>query len=153
MSKMITWFILSLCLATVSGLAQERRLGIGLILGTPTGLSVTYATTSREAIHGYVGGGFGDVSIGADYAMHSAQFRDPNVLFYYAPGAFLGSASFGGPRSKTSSTGIGVRLMFGVEYLIPQSRFDLGFEIGPALLLAPSGGLGLEAAFVARFFP
>lgn len=144
-----------LCLAAVQSLgAQVKQFGIGVIIGAPTGLSGKYWTTPRtEAIQGYVGGGFGGVTIGVDYLFHSNAFNNSNLPFYYGPGAFIGSAGLGGPRYDKNSLGLGLRFMFGADYLFPNNPFDIAFEVGPALILSPLVGLGLEGGLAFRFYP
>jgi len=133
--------------------AQPGKFGIGVVVGAPTGLSVKYWSTSREALQGYAGGGFGGVALGVDYLFHSNAFDNANMPFYYGPGAFIGSASIGGPRYDRNSLGLGFRFMFGADYLFPRDPFDIAFEVGPALVLSPVVGLGLEAGLAFRFYP
>jgi len=151
--------VLSILLLTIAaswqGIAQpqSKKFGIGLIIGAPTGLSIKYWSTHREAIQAYVGGGFGGIAIGADYVFHSNEFDNPSFPFYYGPGAFVGPATYGGPRYPSGTLGFGVRFMFGVDYLFPNNPFDIAFEIGPALVVSPNVGLGLEGGLAFRFYP
>ncbi|MBI2620082.1 MAG: hypothetical protein HYW57_08385 [Ignavibacteriales bacterium] len=133
--------------------AQPKKLGVGVIIGAPTGLTIKYWNSSREAIHGYVGGGFGGLTVGADYSFHSNAFNRHEVPFYYGPGVFIGSSNVGGPRFESNQLGLGLRMMFGVDYLFPSHPFDLAFELGPALVLSPVVGVGLEGGLAFRFYP
>ena len=133
--------------------AQPKKFGIGVVVGAPTGLSAKYWRSSSEALQGYVGGGFGGVTLGVDYLFHSNAFNNANIPFYYGPGAFIGSASIGGPRYDKNSLGLGLRFMFGADYLFPNNPFDIAFEVGPALIFSPVVGLGLEAGLSFRFYP
>ncbi len=134
-------------------LGQHKKLGVGVVIGAPTGLTVKYWYSSEEALQGYVGGGFGGVTLGADYLFHSNAFKNPDVPFYYGPGAFIGSSNVGGPKFGSNQMGLGIRVMFGADYLFPKHPFDIAFEIGPALLLSPVVGVGLEAGLAFRFYP
>jgi len=131
----------------------NRNLGIGLVLGAPTGLSVKYWESSKFAYQGSLGGWAGGITIGADYLIHSNAFNKTNVPFYYGPGVFFGSAGFGGPRFNSGDVALGARLMFGVDYLAPDHPFDIAFEIGPALLLTPTVGMGIEVGVAFRYYP
>jgi hypothetical protein len=144
-----------LLLAGVSGLeAQSKKLGLGIIVGAPTGFSLKYWTGSGDALQGYVGGGFGGIAIGADYVFHSNAFNDQRIPFYYGPGAFVGPASYGGPRyDKNAGLGLGFRFVFGADYVFPDHPFDIAFEMGPALVLSPVVGVGLEGGIAFRFYP
>lgn len=144
--------VLSLMIAGGS-MAQTKKVGIGLVVGAPTGFSVKYWSKPTETLQGFVGGGFGGIAFGADYLLHSNAFRNPDIPFYYGPGVFLGAASFGGPRYDKSTLAVGARFMFGADYIFPRDPFDIAFEIGPALILAPVVGLGLEGGIAFRFYP
>ncbi|MEX0601912.1 MAG: hypothetical protein WD295_01140, partial [Bacteroidota bacterium] len=73
--------------------------------------------------------------------------------FYYGPGAFLGSAAvYRGARTR-EGMGLGVRFMFGVDYVFRRHPFDISFDVGPALFVAPVVAMGLEASLAFRFYP
>ena len=59
---------LATLLFCVAGNAQSKKLGLGLTIGAPTGFSLKYWGSSRAAIQGYIGGGFGGIAFGADYS-------------------------------------------------------------------------------------
>lgn len=151
--RTIVTAVVVLLLGPDSAEAQSRKLGIGIIVGAPTGFSVKYWSTSREALQGFVGGGFGGIAFGTDYVFHSNAFEDPNLPFYYGPGAFIGPAGVGGPRYSGNDLGLGVRFMFGVDYIFPRNPFDIAFELGPALILSPIVGIGLQGGIAFRFYP
>ncbi|GJQ20693.1 MAG: hypothetical protein HBSIN02_10480 [Bacteroidia bacterium] len=140
-------------MVVAGGMAQTKKVGIGLVVGAPTGFSVKYWSRPAEALQGFVGGGFGGVAFGADYLFHSNAFRNSDIPFYYGPGVFLGAASLGGPRYDKSTLAVGARFMFGADYIFPRDPFDIAFEIGPALILTPVVGLGLEGGIAFRFYP
>lgn len=152
MKRILVMLILGFALTAIAE-AQSRKLGIGVIVGAPTGFSAKYWSAPSEAIQGFVGGGFGGIAFGADYLFHSNAFRNPNIPFYYGPGIFVGAASFGGPRYDKSSLAVGARFMFGADYVFSRDPFDIAFEVGPALMLTPVVGLGLEGGIAFRFYP
>ena len=148
-------FLAALFLTGVSGLdAQSKKLGLGIIVGAPTGFSIKYWNSSGDALQGYVGGGFGGIAFGADYVFNTNAFNDRNIPFYYGPGAFIGPAIYGGPRyDRNRGLGLGFRFIFGADYVFPDHPFDIAFEIGPALVLSPVVGVGLEGGIAFRFYP
>ena len=147
-------FILTLAVAaSMTATGQTKQIGVGLIVGAPTGLSVKYWSTRHEAIQAFAGGGFGGIAFGADYVFHSNQFENRRFRFYYGPGVFVGPASYGGPHFPAGTFGLGARFIFGVDYTFPDRPFDLAFELGPAILLSPSAGIGLEGGLAFRFYP
>jgi hypothetical protein len=133
--------------------AQPKKLGIGVVLGAPTGFSVKYWNDNQSAWQGAFGTGFDGITIGVDYLIHSNAFNNAQLPFYYGPGAFFGSAGFGGPKYVRGDLALGGRFIFGVDYLTEDKKFDIAFELGPALLLSPSVGMGIEAGIAFRFYP
>lgn len=147
------WLLLIAAVLPFRGESQTHRFGIGLTFGTPTGISMKYLNSSQDAIHGYVGGGFGGVALGADYMFYSKAFRDPNFALYYGPGAFVGPTMFGPIHPVNEPLGVGVRFVMGVDYVLPHDPFDLSFELGPALAFSPDVGFGLMGGLAIRFYP
>lgn len=91
--------------------------------------------------------------IGADYLVHENALRNPSVPFYYGPGIFIGDAGLGGPTYSRGKLALGIRGAFGVDYLVRDHPFDVSFELGPALLLTPVVGMGIEVSIAIRFYP
>lgn len=136
------------------GSSERGKLGIGVVLGAPTGFSVKYWQSQRVAYQGSIGGVYkGGLMIGADYLVHENALRNRDLPFYYGGGIFVGNAGFGGPEYTHGSFALGVRAAFGVDYLFPGHPFDFSVELGPALLLTPVVGMGLELSIALRFYP
>lgn len=133
--------------------AQPKKLGIGIVLGAPTGFSVKHWNTPTYAIQGAIGGGFNGITIGADFTFHTNAFNNARLPFYYGPGVFFGSAGFGGPRYSRGDLALGGRFIFGIDYLFHDHPFDIAFELGPALLVTPVVGMGIEVGLAFRFYP
>ncbi len=146
MGKMI--FVLAVLVGALSSNSmayqQPKRLGIGVIIGAPTGFSMKYWSSRSTAVQGFIGGGFGGISIGADYTIHTNALRNPNAPFYYGPGVFFGQAGLGAPQYVRNTVALGVRGVFGIDYVFPNHPFDIAVELGPALLLTPSLNMGIE---------
>jgi hypothetical protein len=153
MSKFVAVSSIMLVMMTTQSIAQPGTLGIGVVVGAPTGLSVKHWSSPQYAIQGALGGGFGGITVGADFIFHTNALNKPNVPFYYGPGVFFGSAGFGGPKYSRGDLAFGGRFIVGVDYLFPEQPFDLALELGPALLLTPVVGLGFELGVAFRFYP
>lgn len=144
----------SLWSSSYSSSDERGKLGIGVVLGAPTGFSVKYWQSQRVAYQGSIGGAYkGGLMIGADYLVHEKALRNPNLPFYYGGGVFIGDAGFGGPDYSRGSFAFGVRGAFGLDYLVPGHPFDISIELGPALLLTPMVGMGVELSIAFRFYP
>lgn len=155
MKNKIAVILLLLLGCSITQASDEKgRLGVGMVLGAPTGLSLKYWQSQRIAYQGSLGAMVkGGLMIGVDYLIHEKALRNPLMPFYYGGGVFLGDAGFGGPDYSRGSFALGVRGAFGVDYLVPASPFDIAVEIGPALLLTPVVGMGFELSVAFRFYP
>jgi hypothetical protein len=132
---------------------ESKKLGLGIIIGAPTGFSMKYWNTGSTAIQGFLGGGYRGVAIGADYVYHTDAFQNRNAPFYYGPGLFFGQAGIGAPRYERNTLALGVRGVFGVDYIFPDHPFSIALELGPAMLLTPSINMGIELGVAFRFYP
>lgn len=148
--------VIAIAMASSQSVASSDRgrVGIGVVLGAPTGFSVKYWENQRIAYQGSIGGMFnGGVMIGADYLIHENALRNPQVPFYYGPGLFLGSAGFGGPEYAHDRVALGIRGAFGVNFISRDYPFDVAVELGPSLLLTPTVGMVLQLSVALRFYP
>ncbi len=135
-------------------LHPPRRLGLGLTIGQPSGLSgkiwldATHAVDFAAGSFGYyTGSSYNGVNIHVDYLWHryglfgrlgsDARTRMP---LYVGVGALF-----------TAPNVAGVRVPFGITYLFRQP-FDMFFELAPTLILAPAAGSGVDAGLGGRFY-
>jgi hypothetical protein len=148
--------IVSLVVAVFAagGSAAAGPLGIGVMVGEPTGLSAKMWGTRSTAMDLGVAWSFADevaLHVHGDYLVHKPGPPDINV------GGLLFYAGVGG-RMKLEEDGnrVGVRFPLGVTYLFTQSHLDFFLEIAPILDLAPetklmgNGGLGIRYYFGGR---
>ena len=156
--------------AVATEVGYGRKLGIGFILGDPTGVSAKYWIAPTNALDfalgfGNYGAGFGpncfndntgrhcygyfDTSINADYLWQSNIVRGSAQLDWYI-GAGGRLILFGGRGFNAAARApIGLALMFNNP-----SFLEVFFELVPAFYLVPpnwglniEGGLGVRAYF------
>lgn len=125
------------------------NVGIGVMFGEPTGLSVKMWTGSRSALN--IGAAWSlagrneAIHLHADYLFHN-WFGDVNrgqLGFYYGIGAraiFAGDPTFG------------VRIPLGLNYVFENIPFDLFVEAVPILDLSPETKLAGNGAFGIRYY-
>jgi hypothetical protein len=136
------------------GSSDRGKFGLGVVLGSPTGLSMKYWKNQRVAYQGSIGGAYkGGLLIGADYLVHEKALKNPDLPFYYGAGMFVGDPGFGGPEYSQGRFALGVRGVFGLDYLPPGHPFDVSIELGPALLLTPVIGIGVDLSIAFRYYP
>ena len=129
--------------------AQSSGVGLGLIVGEPTGISFKYWTGSTTAIDAALAWSFidgGAFHIHGDYLFHNMRLISvPEGLlpFYYGIGA----------RIKTANdTKLGVRVPLGLAYLFQSAPVDIFLEIVPILDLTPKTDFAINAALGARYY-
>ncbi|MCU0915647.1 MAG: DUF3996 domain-containing protein [Planctomycetes bacterium] len=143
-----------------SAFAQDQ-LGLGLILGEPTGLSVKYWLDDEHAIDGAAGWSFWDddgFQLHADYLWHNYELLDlgeteGRVPVYYGLGArlkFENDDNRG--RGDDDDTVFGIRAPLGITYRFANEPLDLFAEIVPVLDLTPDVELNLNLAVGIRIY-
>ena len=142
--------------------AQDRRFGLGIIIGEPTGLSAKLWVTPVNAfdfglgwsvggdrLYKYDGGYNGDsrVHFHMDYLWHwfSAIQSSNRFPLYTGLG---GRVNSGGGYS----TSVAARGVLGIAWIPDQAPIDIFVEIVPSLQLVPGTGFGMDAGFGGRFY-
>ena len=143
-------FILLLCIffLSLTVFSQGSGIGLGVIIGEPTGLSAKIWTRDNTAVDGalawsFVGNGY--VHLHADMLMHSFAIDvDQGQLPLY-----LG---IGAKLEVGSNLGLGVRVPFGIAYLFDSAPIDVFLELVPVLNLIPSTTFSFEGGIGIRYF-
>ena len=142
----------SLCIAftihdTAEAQSRPGNTELGIILGEPTGISAKFWNSNRSAFDAGVAwtlSGDGALHLHADYLLHNwLSVESGSLAFYYGIGGRLLLAN--DPR-------VGVRVPVGLQYIIPDSRLGLFFEVVPTLNLIPSTSFGVNGGIGVRFF-
>ncbi|MBI5472797.1 MAG: hypothetical protein HY961_10680 [Ignavibacteriae bacterium] len=163
MKKVCVLFVLcSLVFVSTTSTAQERRFGLGFIVGEPTGLSAKYWTSSRNALAFGLGWSVGGDRIGkyrgfydggsrvhfhVDYLWHSFDAIESSErfsLFYGIGGRINSGAGYDGS--------LAVRGVLGIAWLPRSTPLDIFIEVVPSLQLTSSTGFGIDAGIGARYF-
>jgi len=129
--------------------AQSKGIGLGMIVGEPTGISFKYWTGSTTAFDAALAWSFideGAFHIHGDYIFHNftlITIPEGKLPFYYGIGA----------RLKTShDSRLGVRVPLGLAYLFQTVPVDIFLEIVPILDFTPKTDFSINAAIGARYF-
>jgi hypothetical protein len=129
--------------------AQSNGIGVGLIVGEPTGISGKYWTGSTTAFDAGLAWSFIDENafqIHADYIFHNMRLitiSDGKLPFYYGIGARLKTAT---------DIQLGVRVPLGLAYLFRNAPIDIFIEVVPILDLIPKTDFQISIALGARYF-
>jgi hypothetical protein len=142
--------------------AQERRFGLGVILGEPTGISAKLWTSSDNALDFGLGWSIGGDRIGnykgnydggsrvhfhMDYLWHSfdAIHSSDRFPLYYG---------FGG-RVNTGAgydASLAIRGVFGIAWMPRKTPIDVFVELVPSMQLTSSTGFAIDAGLGARYY-
>jgi hypothetical protein len=156
--------VIALCLflAVQGSVAQERRFGLGVIIGEPTGISAKLWTSPVNAFDFGLGWSMGGDRIGKydgyynggsrvhfhmDYLWHSFEAIHSTERFplYYGIGGRINTGA--GYNSS-----LAVRGVLGIAWLPRGTPIDVFLELAPSLQLTSSTGFGIDAGFGARYF-
>jgi hypothetical protein len=141
---------LALLFGAISTLDAQSRYSnteLGVILGEPTGISFKTWQSDRTAIDAAVAWSFGDngsVHLHADYLRHNWLDVDRGSLaFYYG---------LGGRVKFADDSRFGARIPVGLQYLFPDTRLSMFFEVAPTLDLIPETSFGVNGGIGVRIF-
>jgi hypothetical protein len=148
--RTIKFFIIIITLFFAMNIsAQSKGIGLGLIVGEPTGISFKYWTGSTTAFDAALAWSFideGAFHIHGDYIFHNMRLisvPEGTLPFYYGIGV----------RIKTSNdTRLGVRVPLGLAYLFNNAPIDIFLEVVPILDLTPKTDFSINAALGARYY-
>jgi hypothetical protein len=156
MKKLLTGIIIAAFLTlSFVGFAQaqdsNKDLGVGFMVGEPTGLSLKSWTGGGNAFD--VGlawslGRYDAINVHADYLWHNYEIfsgADSGSLpLYYGIG---GRAVF-----AENDAVLGARIPVGVNYLFEDSPIGLFFEVAPIFNIAPSTDFDVDGGIGVRFY-
>jgi len=148
MKKAALMLIILGCLAGLS-FGQNGDIGLGIILGEPTGLSAKLWTGKTTAFD--AGAAWSFVS-GEFFQIHGdLLFHDFN-LFKVEKGKMALYYGFGGRVKMADVTIISVRVPIGISYQFEKTAIELFLEIVPMLDIVPATEVGIGGGAGFRYY-
>jgi hypothetical protein len=150
--------------ASSDALAARGNLGVGIVLGEPSGLSAKYWLRSRDAVDFGLAYSFDDFfAVFSDYLFHFPGVFGRNapaaqITPYLGVGAILLADTADGRTNGRfftndgSSVGLGLRIPLGVEWRPSYPPLGIFLELVPGLGIIPSTFGFLEAGIGGRFY-
>jgi hypothetical protein len=142
-------------------LAAQNGIGLGVIVGEPTGVSFKTWIDSSTAIDAAAAWSFSEndsFQFHLDYLIHPFAMPKPpeirgTVSFYYGIGGRLKlkESDSGQSRNETDDL-VGIRFPLGFSHILPTVPVELFAEIVPILDLAPDTDADVNAAVGARYY-
>ncbi len=144
---LLTVILLLFSIAQVQ--AQQKKFGLGMILGEPTGVIAKYWTSNRTAFDLA-----GSWSFSGENAFHfhgGYLFHSFNIFkvdkgrlpVYYGIGARL---------KLEDDTRFGVRIPLGLSYMFENIPLDIFFEISPIMDLVPDTEFHILGSIGIRYY-
>ncbi len=133
--------------------AQEKKVGLGFIVGEPTGIDLKIFTNNTNALEFALAWSLSDendLHIQGDYLWHRYDLinldnGDQMPLFFGVGGRVVF-------REDPVDDTVGIRFPVGLDYIFTDYPFDIFAEIVPILDIAPDTDFDLEGAIGARFW-
>jgi len=125
-------------------------LGVGVIAGEPTGVSVKYWVDRNDAVDAAFAWSLADNSpfqFHADYLIHSntnSTETKGSLLWYYGIG--------GRVKNISNETHLGARVPVGVSYLVSSSPVDIFAEVAPVLDVKPTVNFNWNGSIGVRYY-
>lgn len=129
---------------------QPEGPGFGIIVGEPTGISIKY---KNFPVLGFAWSIDNHFHMHCDYWAHLAPI-DKSLSWYAGAGGkfrVFNNDSRDRGKKDNSRVGIGIRVPFGLQYLI-NSNIELFAEVVPGISLIPSTDFDLDAGIGARYY-
>ena len=158
--KKLVFLMLFMGSVFASQAQSNYNTGIGIALGSPSGLNVKHFVNDNAAIQGIAGWYFNNykssVGLTALYQIHRVAFDVPDLLWYYGLGGHVGVATWDNddddPNNDNESTAwIGIDLCIGLEYTIPNAPINFSLELVPGINLLPGTEPGIGADLGIRY--
>lgn len=140
-----------ICLFNKNVIAQDKGLGLGVILGEPSGISGKYWVSETNAFdfaaaYSFAGSS-NSFSIHADYLYHlfNAIETEYRLPVYYGFGARIRT-------NEDSKLGLGARGVIGLALFADKYPIDFFLEIAPVFQLIPETELNFDIGIGVRYF-
>jgi hypothetical protein len=145
-----TLLTLLILLSITAAANAQGKLGLGIMLGEPSGISGKLFLSKSTAIDGGIGISFADdyqsPQIHADYLQH-ISLSSANLPLYYGIGAKLKFGNTDNPETR-----VGIRIPVGISWMPALVPLDIFLEVVPLLDLSPSARFKLNGAIGIRYY-
>ncbi|MGA1869733.1 MAG: BAPKO_0422 family outer member beta-barrel protein [bacterium] len=151
LGKIILFISIIIFLFSSIALAQNKTLGIGVIVGKPTGLSCKYWLSQGTAIDFAAEWSFGDRESGhihGDYLLHRfdlVKIEERSFIVSYGIGARIWF-------KEDEDTRVGIRIPISLAYMFSRDPFEVFIEGAPIIDIAPKTKLDHNLGLGVRFY-
>lgn len=143
----LAFTFLSGFIAHIEAQSRYSDTELGVILGEPTGLSLKLWQSNNSAFDAALAWSFSGneaVHLHADYLRHNwLDVESGSLALYYG---------IGGRVLLADNSKLGARIPVGLQYILPETRLSLFFEVAPTLNLIPDTDFDVSGGMGIRFF-
>ena len=149
MQKSIFLLLVLIVATAYAQIPTDKKVGLGVIFGEPTGISFKYWLQSTTAV---------DAAAAWSFEGENALHLHANFLYHYpgvlnvSKGTALLFAGVGGRLKFQNKSKASVRFPLGAEYILENGPFEFFLEFVPLLDLAPSTKFDLNGGIGFRFY-
>jgi hypothetical protein len=153
--------IIMVVLTATPAFAAQKGIGLGVILGEPTGVTFKTWTSSNTAIDAAAAWSFSEndsFQFHADFliepfAMPKPQEVRGKISFYYGIGGRIKLEASDNNNSRNENDDVlGIRFPVGFSHLLVSAPVEFFAELVPILDIAPDTDADLNAAIGARYY-
>ena len=141
--------VITVLAGTAGAQSSDRKIGIGAMLGDPTGVSFSYWTGPTRSFAGasaWVFHGDASLHLHMDYLFHRfdiIEYTQGSLPLYYG---------IGGRLLFDNQDKVGIRFPLGIAYHFEHEPLEVFFEIVPILELMPATGLSGNGGVGIRYY-
>jgi len=146
MRMRVMFLALALLVPAAVRAAEAPKLGAGVVLGVPFGVTAKYALDGRYAVQSHAGVSDGDFTMNADFLRNFNEILPRKVKGTRMPLY----AGLGLKIKSERETFAGIRFVGGISMFHSSQRYEFFAEVAPVLRLAPNEGGAFDGAFGMR---
>ena len=148
-------------LIAVSGVRAEDGLGVGVIVGEPTGISIKKWISQEHALDAALAWSFSgndSFQFHMDYLIHNFKLlkvdaKNGQLPVYFGIGGRVKLKDNQNDKNHNNNDPqIGVRVPFGICYLFAEQPLEIFAEIVPILDVVPDTDFDINAAIGIRYY-
>lgn len=129
---------------------EPRGIGVGVMVGEPTGLTVAWRPNDQRAVQGHLSWSLADdrVRVSGDY-LNTVAMIDPEDAAMSFP-IYVGLGLTGSVEDEDFV--LGGRVPVGITLLPDETPIDVFAEVAPTVYIVPETELAVEGAIGARLY-
>ena len=130
--------------------ADKGEFALGVVAGSPNGITAKYWTTETTAIDIFGEWSFNsnEYKAHADFLVHDfdkINWEEARIAFYYGGGVRFKFAD------NSDDSQVGLRIPFGLEYFLSDIPIEFFGELAPRVNVYPSTNFGMDAMIGIRY--